>query len=660
MIPPFFTLRHGVHYYSKFTGKVFGCPQRINFRSALMAASILLLAGALPLRAGVKLASFFGDHMVLQRDRQVCIWGTGGSNAPITVNFGTQSVVGTTGEDGRWLVNLKPVPAGGPFNLTVSSGSSSVTLNDVLVGDVWLCSGQSNMQMPVKECAAAEQAAARTNFPSIRLCTVGKAWKPEIQSSGDIRWQTCTPETALGFSAVGFFFARELAQDPALARIPLGVIDTSFGGTTCEGWIPRTALAGFETNDLHNSMFNIKPSELYNAMIAPLGKSPIKGVIWYQGESNSGHPDTYPRLLTTMIAEWRAQFAPPELPFYIVQLPDYASQWDGFYWQWLREAQAAVVKSTPHTGLVVGIETTDGNNLHPQQKQEIGRRTALLVRRDIYGERVLAQGPVFKAAEVDGPTMRVSFDTGGDGLASSSAGMVRGFALAGDDGVFRFATATIDGDAVVVQSAQVPAPKYVRYAWAGVPDSTLIDNQSGLPAAPFRTDALPYVNVEVQKVPVSHQVTTSAYKITVDGDGNVTSLIVRGVQFLSNAPGMAGGSSLPFGFGSRSLANIQALGPDLLTCSDNDFSLQFKFEEKDMEWTLTNRGKDDANFNLALSPQVITARQSDAGSVTLTSKASSATITGVESISESESGKVLHFVIKAGASKTLALSIAGK
>jgi sialate O-acetylesterase len=576
------------------------------------------------------------------------------------VNFGTQSAAGTTDEDGRWLVHLKPVPAGGPFNLTVSSGSSSVTLSDVLVGDVWLCSGQSNMQMPVKECAAAEQAAARTNFPGIRLCTVGKAWKPDIQSSGDIQWRTCTPETARGFSAVGFFFARELARDPALARIPIGVIDSSFGGTTCEGWIPRSALAGFDTNDLHNSMFNIKPSELYNAMIAPLGNSPIKGVIWYQGESNSGHPDTYPRLLTTLIAQWRAQFASPQLPFYIVQLPDYASQWDGFYWQWLREAQAAVVKSTPHTGLVVGIETTDGNNLHPHQKQELGRRTALLVRRDVYGERVLAQGPVFKAAQVKGATMRVTFDTGGDGLAGSSAGAVRGFALAGDDGTFRFATAAIDGDTVVVQSAQVPAPKYVRYAWAGVPESTLIDQQSGLPAAPFRTDALPYANVEVQKVPVSHQVTTSAYKITVDGDGNITSLIVRGSQFLSNAPGMAGGSSLPFGFGSRSLANIQPLGPDLLTCSDNDVSLQFKFGEKDMAWTLTNQGKDDANFNLALSPQVVTARPSDADPVTLTSKSSSATITGVDSISDSENGKVLHFVIKRGASKTLTLSLAGK
>jgi sialate O-acetylesterase len=648
-----------LQFFVKFVSVVFSGTRRINFRVPAIAAIILLLVSMMPLHAGVKLASVFGDHMVLQRDRQVCIWGTGDSNATITVGIADQSVAANTGVDGRWAAYLKPMPAGGPFHLTVASGNSTATVNDVLIGDVWLCSGQSNMQMPVKDCAASEQAIARTDCPGIRLCSVAKGWKPEIESSADIQWRPCSQESARSFSAVGYFFARELTKDPAMAEVPIGVVDSSFGGTTCEGWIPKTALAGFDSAELHDSMFGIKPSMLYNAMIAPLGKSPIKGVIWYQGESNSGHPDTYPRLLATMINEWRGQFATPDLPFFIIQLPDYASQWDGFYWQWEREAQATLVHSTPHTSLVVAINTTDGFNLHPLQKLELGRRTALLARREVYGEPVLAQGPLFKAVQIEDATVRVSFDTGGDGLASSSSDGVRGFALAGDDGVFRFADARIEGDCVVVQSDQVRAPKYVRYAWAGAPNSTLTD-KAGLPAAPFRTDTLPYANVEVQKVPVSHEVTTSTYKITIAGNGTITSLIIQGAQFISNAPGMAGGSSLPFGFGSRSLANIQELGPDLLSCSDNDLTLQFKFGEKEMAWTLTNRGKDDAKFNLALSPRVAVSRQNDADPVTLGSKSSSVAITGVDSISDSENGKVLQVVVKGGASKQLTLNTGGK
>jgi len=628
-------------------------------RVPAIATIILLLVSLMTSHAGVKLASVFADHMVLQRDRQICIWGTGDANATVKVGLADQTASATVGVDGRWATYLQPLPAGGPFRLTVSSGGNTATVNDVLFGDVWLCSGQSNMQMPVRECAAAEQATARTDSPGIRLCSVAKGWKPEVQSSADIQWRLCTQESARPFSAVGYFFARELAKDPTMARVPIGVIDSSFGGTMCEGWIPQTALAGFDFKELHDSMFGIKPSMLYNAMIAPLGKFPIKGVIWYQGESNSGHPDTYPRLLATMVHKWRAQFASPDLPFFIVQLPDYANQWDGFYWQWQREAQAALVHSTPHTSLVVAINTTDGFNLHPSQKLEIGRRAALLVRRDAYGEPILAQGPLFKTAQIEGATMRVSFDAGGDGLASSSADGVRGFALAGDDGVFRFADANIDGDTVVVQSDQVPAPKYVRYAWAGVPNSTLTD-KSGLPAAPFRTDTLPYANVEVQKVPVSHQVTTSNYKITIAGDGTITSLVIQGAQFISNAPGLAGGSSLPFGFGSRSLAAIQELGPDLLSCSDNDVTLQFKFGEKEMVWTLTNRGKDDAKFNLALAPRVASSRQNDVGPVTLTCQSSSTVVAGMDSVTDSENGKVLHLVVPGAASKQMRLSVGEK
>jgi sialate O-acetylesterase len=290
--------------------------RRVCFRVFTTGLFILMVVGMMPSPAEVKLASLFGDHMVLQRDREVCIWGTGDSKELVKVSLATQSISAMAGVDGRWEAYLKPTPAGGPFQLGVSSGKLVVTVNDVLFGDVWLCSGQSNMQMPLKDCAASEQEATPADYPSIRLCCVAKEGKQKVQTEANIKWQLCTPESARTFSAVGYFFVRELARDPALAKVPIGVIDSSFGGTTCEGWIPQTALASFDSKDLHDSMFGLKPSMLYNAMIAPLGGSPIKGVVWYQGESNSGHPDTYPRLLATMIAEWRKQFGTPALPFF--------------------------------------------------------------------------------------------------------------------------------------------------------------------------------------------------------------------------------------------------------------------------------------------------------------------------------------------------------
>jgi sialate O-acetylesterase len=391
---------------------------------------------------------------------------------------------------------------------------------------------------------------------------------------------------------------------------------------------------------------------LYNAMIAPLGNSPIKGVVWYQGESNSGHPDTYPRLLGTLISDWRKQFDTPQLPFFIVQLPDYASQWDGFYWPWQREAQAKVVQSTPNTDLVIGINTTDGFNLHPKQKLEIGRRTALLARRDVYGENIVASGPVFKSARISGATVEVAFEPGDGGLSNSSPGEVKGFMVAGHDGIYRFADAKIDGSDVILHYDQIPAPETVRYAWTGVPDSTLV-NESGLPASPFRTDNFPCSNVEVQKEPVSHQVTTSAYEISVDGNGKITSLIVHGSQFISNEPGSAGGTSIPGAFGPRALAGIENLGPNLLACSDNDITFLLNFHENTMEWVLTNRSKDDLQFSVALNPKVTVTPTAGTKSFTLTHKKSSLTINGVDEATDSDDGKILQVTVKGGTSRQI-------
>jgi sialate O-acetylesterase len=644
-----------IHYGDNLVTRFFLTFCHFVYLRILVTAFLLLGFVVFTQASEVKLASYFGDHMVLQRGHKMCVWGTGSPGNTVEISIASQKAGTVVGADHRWKVCLQPMSAGGPYTLTVASGSEVDIVNDVFCGDVWLCSGQSNMQMPVKECVAKEQQATLADHPRLHLCTIGKGWNAKPQFSADIKWRVCTPGSARNFSAVGYFFASELLKDIALTNVPIGIIDSSFGGTTCEGWIPKPALASFNPKEIHDSMFGIKPTMLYNAMIAPLGGATFKGVVWYQGESNSGHPDTYQSLLSTMIAAWRKYFSEPDLPFFIVQLPDYASQWDGFYWPWEREAQAKVAQSTPDTFLVVGINTTDGFNLHPKTKLEIGRRIALAVRHDVYHENITGSGPVFKNATVEGSAIRVNFNPQDAGLASSSPGGVRGFAVAGENGVYHFANARIDGNSVIVRCAAVPAPQTVRYAWTGVPDSTLI-NKAGLPAAPFRTDDFPCSNVEVQREPVSHQVTTSRYKIVINGEGMVASLAVGDAQFISNDPGMAGGSSIPGLFGPIALPEDQELGPQLLSCSNGDFDFKIKFIDRSMEWTFTNKAKDKVNFNIALSSEVKISKPKNSDVVVLRCKGKTITFVGVDAASDSNSEKRLEIIINGNSTKNVTLN----
>ena len=617
---------------------------------------LLLVGGALLVcglaKAELRLPEIFGSNMVVQRGQPVLVWGESNPNASLQVSLGPAQAVCRSGPDGAWHVSLQPVDTGGPYALTVTGDGGVIELTNVLCGDVWLCSGQSNMQMPVKEARPEEQKTVLVARPNLRLCSVAKKPSAKPQSSADIKWRTWTPDAARNFSAVACFFAIELLKDPALADVPIGLVDSSFGGTTCEGWIPGPALANFAPDDLHDSMFGIKPANLYNGMIAPLGQTAFKGVIWYQGESNSAHPKTYPALLSTMISEWRKQFAEPNLPFLIVQLPDYANLWEGFYWPWIREMQAKAVQSISNAALVVSIGTTDGFNLHPKEKLEIGRRAALLGRKVAYSENLIATGPVFKEAKAEGWTIRVDFDTSGVGLASSISNRVEGFAIAGDDGEYRFANARIDGDSVVVDSAAVPRPKTVRYAWAAMPNATLV-NKSGLPAAPFRTDTLPYSNAELQKQEATRRVATSTYEVVVDANGKVTSLVFQGAQFLSNEPGAAGGSSIPGFWGPRTLTRIHELGPQLLSCADEDVTFQMGFEEKSMRWSITNSAKDPITFQLALSPHVKLSGSSNDGQMTLTRGAAALHVGGFETTTNTPDGLVLRATIKPDAARTI-------
>ena len=604
--------------------------------------------------AEVRLPKILGSNMVVQRGQPVRVWGECSPNANVQVSLGAQHATANAGADGSWQVKFEPVAVGGPYTLTATADVATTALTNVLCGDVWLCSGQSNMQLPVKEVDPVEQKATLVIRPNLRLCSVAKSPSAKPLSSADMQWRICTPESARDFSAVACLFAAELLKDPAIANVPIGLVDSSFGGTTCEAWIPQPALAGFQAQDLHDSMFGIKPANLYNGMIAPLGHTTFKGVLWYQGESNSGHPGTYPALLRTMISEWRKQFGQPSLPFFIVQLPEYANLWEGFYWPWIREMQAKAVQAIPNTALVVAIGTTDGFNLHPKEKLEIGRRAALLARQVASGEDIVASGPVFKGATVESSTIRVKLDTGGDGLASTTGDSIKGFAVAGADGEYHFADAKIDGENVIVGSKEVSHPQTVRYAWAAMPRATLI-NKSCLPAAPFRTDTLPYSNVEIQRQRITRRVATSAYQIVIDANGMTTSLVVHGAQFLSNDPGAAGGSSIPGFWGPRALTNIREIGPRLLSCGDDEVALQMAFGEKSMQWTITNSGKDQITFQVALSPHVKAPDSITGGKATLTRGTAILHLEGFDSITNTPTGALLISNIKARTAKQISL-----
>ena len=609
-----------------------------------------------PASSEVWLPKIFGSHMLVQRGQPVRVWGKCPPNASVQVSLGARQATARAGADGAWQVSLDPVPVGGPYTLMARAEGDTVILTNILCGDLWLCSGQSNMQWPVKDVNPIEKKAALVERANVRLCSIAKASSAQPLASADIQWRVYAPESARDFSAVACFFAGELLKDPALANVPIGVVDSSYGGTTCEAWIPDPALASFQANDLHDSLFGIKPGHLYNAMIAPLGRTSFTGAVWYQGESNSAHPETYPALLGTMISEWRKQLGQPKLPFFIVQLPEYANLWEGYYWPWLREMQAKAVQSIPDTALVVSLGTTDGFSLHPKEKLEIGRRTALLARRVAYGEDIVGFGPVFKSATAEGSALRVAFDTGGEGLASTAADGVTGFAVAGTNGEYCFAEGRIEGDSVVVRSDEVSRPQTVRYAWAAMPQATLI-NHAGLPAPPFRTDTLPCANVEIQNQRMTRRVATAAYEIVIDANGMPTSLLFHGMQLLSNEPGTAGGGSIPGFWGPRTLDRIREIGPRLLTCSDDDVTLQMAFDEASLQWTINNHGKDPLAFQLALSPYVKLLEAVSEGTATLTRGTNRVILKGFDSSTNTPTGTWLISLVKAGATKSIFLKL---
>lgn len=607
----------------------------------------------------LKINSMFTDHMVVQRERPLHVWGQAAPGASVEVRLGPNRAETRADPSGEWEVVLDPLPAGGPHVLKAKSGDKTSETRDVLVGDVWLCSGQSNMQMTLKDSDGGPAAAdSSPSLHNLRLASVARKASATPEPTCQVSWNQPSPKSARDFSAVGFYFASALRANPALEGVPIGVIDSSFGGSTCEAWVPETALSDFNPTDLRPSLFGTKPSGYYNAMIAPLTRNPVRGVVWYQGESNADRPDTYPSLLGALISSWRHQFNSPDLPFIVIQLPDWVAGSSGFSWAWLREAQAKTVHDTPHTSLALGIQTTDGYNLHPREKAPIGRRAALCALRDVYHDSSSTTGPTFKEARTEGDTLRLKFHPSKGSLTTLDSQPPRGFAIAGPDGKYAYAHASIDGNSVLLKSDAVPDPLTVRYAWSGAPDATLTD-RSGLPTPPFRTDTLAPPDVDVQRQPAPRHVHMKAYEVTVDGFGSVTSLGVGGKQFLSNALGNAGGTHVPAWLGARQLSNVREPGPGRILCGDSEVDMLLDFDETKMEWTITNRSSNPITFQIALAPRVSVSDENDSGTRKLSRGPATLSLTGAQTVSDSDEGPVLKVPVNAQSSKTLTFQFGG-
>jgi sialate O-acetylesterase len=542
----------------------------------------VILTGILPLRAKVRLPAVFTDHVVLQREAKVPVWGYADAGEKVTVKFAGQEKSVAADANGKWLVRLDAMPASGEAReLVVTGKDSSVKLNDVLVGDVWLAGGQSNMGFPLNSAHNAKEELPKAQDSQLRFFRVKTKTAAEPQTDCIGQWEASTPDTAKNFSAVAYFFVQEIRRDQ---KVPVAVLQAPWGGTDIETWISLEglkqnpalanplsrwdkAVADYEKikanpnlvadyeKDLKQWQKEVAPAydaavKKYNAdkdagkevgakpqpprpepsnpnpmgmpspsrrpstptvnfngMIAPLVPYAIRGVIWYQGENNGGRGIEYRELFPRLIEDWRNQWTKSggaDFPFLFVQLPCNGKDSTPVAesgWPWLREAQLMTLK-VPRTGMAITIDIGDPNNVHPADKIDVGQRLALVAKKLTYGENVVASGPLFKKMEIDGGKVRVQFTETGSrltigqqpwcakGMTPFPKDKLIGFFIAGDDKKWIEADASIDGDNVIVSSAQVPKPVAVRYGWANSPRCNLY-NKEGLPASPFRTDDWP-------------------------------------------------------------------------------------------------------------------------------------------------------------------------
>lgn len=476
----------------------------LAFRPTLATGFFLSVAAA---HATIRLGLPFSDHMVLQAHQPVPVWGTAAANEPVTVEFAGQSLHATAKVDGTWRVTLAPLdyaPAHAPQTL-VARGTNELRVTDVLIGEVWLCSGQSNMRFTLGRMAEPRDAAAPQLFPatlagsersSLRLLNISGG------TPNDRRWAACTAETAKDFSAVGYFFGSAL-QD---ARdVPVGLIDLGRGGASIRTFLPAAVIASrpeFAAAFPAEKRPGYANGGVFAEELSPLAPFSLRGVLWYQGESDVGRAAIYAQLLGAMISAWREAFAMPELPFLIVQLPawerrrtDPPKQAVGVKWAELREAQERVTATVPHTHLAVAIDLGERLDIHPRRKSEVGERLARIARAAVYGEAVVHGGPVLRKVEPrDGGGLVLTF-SGNEGGLLINGTRLDDFMIADEDGKFVSAGTEITGhNQVTVTAPAGVVGKYVRYGWRDHFIPTLF-NGLGWPAAPFRTDTQPVTNV---------------------------------------------------------------------------------------------------------------------------------------------------------------------
>jgi sialate O-acetylesterase len=481
-------------------------------RAAFACILLILASKSLPaLAAKPFLHPMFQDNMVLQRDMPAPVWGWAEAGTQVKVMIDGKTFTATADSDGKWMAKVGPLTAGGPLEMTVS-GPQEVKLANVMVGDVWICSGQSNMSFGIGNGNNAKEEIAGADHPNLRLFTVPMdvAYEPQsgfLKKGEEAKWLVCTPKNITvgdwgGFSAAAYFFGRDLEQK---LHVPIGLIHTSLGGTIAEAWVSRQSLEQMPDfkqalHDLPHEMPADKkkgwnPNQvtvLYNGMIDPIEPLAIKGAIWYQGESNAGRARQYRTLLPTLIRDWRGHFSGGDFPFFIVQLASFQPEVDKpteSQWAELREAQDLTAKTVGHSAIAVATDIGDAKDIHPKNKQDVGHRLALDALALAYGQDVEYAGPTYTKLDVDGDKAVLHFGHLGGGLEAKGGEPLKGFAIAGDDHKFVNADARIEGDTIVVSSPEVQHPAAVRYAWANNAMSDNLFNKAGLPAPPFRTDS---------------------------------------------------------------------------------------------------------------------------------------------------------------------------
>lgn len=469
---------------------------------------------------GLQMPELYTDDMVLQYGQPLKIQGKADAGEKITVSIGKQKQQATAASNGKWTVTLQPLNAGGPYTLTIAAGKQKLTYNNVLAGEVWLCSGQSNMEFYLNWSVTAKKDVPEAANNNIRLYDMKARWRTDavewdasvldslnhLQYYVDTKWNVCSPETAGNFSAVAYYFGKKL-QDSL--QVPVGLICNAIGGSPTEAWIDRSTLEyqfpailrNWTQNDFiqdwvrGRAALNIKkstdklqrhpyePCYLYESGIRPLEQFPIKGIIWYQGESNAHNREAHEKLFELLIESWRKNWGDASLPFYFVQL----SSINRPSWTWFRDSQRRLMEKIPYMGMAVCSDRGDSLDVHPKMKKEVGERLAAWALNKTYGRKdVVPSGPLYKSIQINGEAAYLSFDYA-DGLTTSDGKPIRTFEVAGEDELFYPAQAVAENGKLKVWSDKVKNPKTVRYGWQPFTRANLV-NSAGLPASTFRTE----------------------------------------------------------------------------------------------------------------------------------------------------------------------------